>query len=329
MYQGVVSKVLAKYKLDYNKVLPAQKGYRSESYPVQLITGELVNVIFYKRESDIVQRVERADAVSDYLNKNGLAVRVRREQRLLQLATKPPTVAGVYNYLPGHTIAWEAYTMEHIKLLGKTMSDVHDLLKDLSITLPSVNDEYTDLCKAMLKYFDDPNVAKAMQRKLAIKINSKVFEFLLGTLTKTENLPNQQPLHMDFVRGNVLFDTVDDKLIISGILDFEKCAYGHPLFDVARTLAFLLVDCKYKTPQQTRRYFLNSGYIKQGKANLQTVTFNYSNHTYDFLHVLTQMFLLHDFYKFLLHNPYEFLEQNEHFIRTRDLLVQNNMINYR
>jgi Ser/Thr protein kinase RdoA (MazF antagonist) len=135
-------------------------------------------------------------------------------------------------------------------------------------------------------------------------------------------LPAKQPLHMDFVRSNILFEAVpagDFNMSISGILDFEKAAYGHPLFDIARTLTFLLVDCKYKAPDKVRKYFLGSGYIKRGAAMLP------SKHM-SILEPALNLFLFHDFYKFLRHNPYESLPDNEHFMRTAQLLIPRQLI---
>ena len=121
---------------------------------------------------------------------------------------------------------------------------------------------------------------------------------------------------MDFVRGNVLFEGSE----VVGILDFEKTAYGPVQYDVARTLAFLLVDCKYKDEAAVRRYFLQSGYTKRGAATL----------TYypTILETLIELFLIHDFYKFLRHNPYESLKDNEHFTRTVSVLARNGVLHY-
>jgi aminoglycoside phosphotransferase (APT) family kinase protein len=122
---------------------------------------------------------------------------------------------------------------------------------------------------------------------------------------------------MDFVRGNILFSGFE----ITGILDFEKTALGHPIMDMARTLAFLLVDCKYKTEEKVNKYFVQSGYTKRG-ANKETIND-------DDRGLLVEMFLLYDLYKFLRHNPYESLYENEHYIRTKDILVKYGVISLR
>jgi Ser/Thr protein kinase RdoA (MazF antagonist) len=134
-------------------------------------------------------------------------------------------------------------------------------------------------------------------------------------LEKLGSGPSQQPLHMDFVRGNILFD--DDK--ITGILDFEKASLGHVIMDVSRTLAFLLVDCKYKTPEKVRKYFLKSGYFKDTGGKIINLKL---------MDLLIEMFLTYDFYKFLRHNPYESLLQNQHYLRTRDILINLGVISF-
>lgn len=204
--------------------------------------------------------------------------------------------------------------MEHIKVLGKTMSDMHAALKPLpQKNLPFVIDESRALLTRMDKYFAEDGVHDAMAGKLGLAILDTTR--LRPALTECVQLPHQA-LHMDFVRGNILFDE-NQKAEVTGILDFEKTAYGPVVFDIARTLAFLIVDCKYKDEAKIRKYFVHSGYNKRGQANFETSPL---------LEDLLNFFLLHDFYKFLRHNPYESLKENEHFLRTRDFLLKRNII---
>lgn len=330
MYQVVVPKVLEKYGVAYKKILPVQKGYRNESYPIVLATGETANLIFYKREPKIVDRIDSAHKVSEFLADNGLPTRRRIDRRVLQLATKTAaSYAALYNYLPGATIPWEGYSQAHIKLVGKTLSDMHATVQKMPIKDVRVDsDEYPALARRMTDYFSISDVSKALKRKLDLSIDDSRLAQIVSVIGKIHNLPNQQVLHMDFVRGNILFDKSGSELVISGILDFEKATVGHPLLDIARTLAFLLVDCKYKSPQQVRKYFLYSGYLKHGKNPLPVIKFAKDGKKYDLLELLVKFFLMHDFYKFLRHNPYESLSENEHFVRTRDILIERNMLNY-
>lgn len=330
MYTSVFSSVLEKYGLEYSHIYPMQKGYRNESYPVMLKGGQKINIIFYKREPNILERIKRADHVSNYLAQNGIPTRQTYDARILQLRSgNYTTLIAMYIYLPGKTIPWEAYTKGHIKLIGKTMSDMHYAMHKLEISnMPNVVDEYCALGKEMLHYFIDPGVKVAMIKKLKLSIDLSQIQNLVMLLDKTKNLPNQQILHMDFVRGNILFNTTDNQLEVSGIIDFEKTAVGHPLFDIARTLAFLIVDCKYKSSAKVYQYFLYSGYHKRGQSKLPLVTIKANNQSYDLLNSLVMFFMCHDLYKFLLHNPYESLHLNEHYIRTRDALIEYGVVHY-
>jgi Ser/Thr protein kinase RdoA (MazF antagonist) len=290
-----------------------QKGYRNESYAATLADGQKVNLIIYKREPDILTKIQNANCVSNFLAAQGMPVRHTVNERIVRLG-KGTTAkyAALYNYLPGQTIPWEAYTMEHIKQLGAAMSNMHAALQGLPQNgLSFVIDECRALLKRMDKYFADDGVHDALADKLGLAILDTTR--LRPALTIAIDLP-AQALHMDFVRGNILFD---DQANITGILDFEKTAWGPVIFDIARTLAFLLVDCKYKQEPKIRKYFLHSGYNKRGKNSFEPSPL---------LEDLLDFFLLHDFYKFLRHNPYESLNENQHFVRTRDFLLKRNIL---
>lgn len=275
----------------------------------------MVNIMLFKSEPGVLRLIRQANAVSDYASRHGFPTRQTLGPVVRLKGEHITKYAGLYNYLPGTTIPWEGYTMKHIKLLGKTMGDLHAALSNHTVQLPSVAGQSLALQQRMQWYFADPNVRTAVTQKLGLRVPA--FDFTTAIQTAAR-LPGQQPLHMDFVRSNILFDGEGAQLAISGILDFEKTASGHALFDVARTLAFLLVDCKYKPEEKIRKYFLLSGYNKRGSAQPVTRT--------HLLEPLLNFYLLHDFYKFLRHNPYEYLPQNEHFIRTRDLLQARHII---
>lgn len=308
--------ILQKYSLKYNKIYPPQKGYRNRSYIIRLEDDCLVNLIIYKKEEGILNKIITANLTSKYFHENNLPVRYSIA-KILKL--KENYYACLYNYLPGKTIPWEAYTMQHLKLLGEYMNKIHLLglkytnLKDL----PSESENLIQIVERMQKYFAQQNINEAIERKLNIKLN--LLEYLNKAnqiINKVDQKNPKTVLHMDFVRGNILFQE-NPEAKISGIIDFEKASYGSPLFDIARTLAFLIIDCKYKEEKNIRKYFLRSGYIKRGELKLNS---------FKYLNQLIIVYLIYDFYKFLKHNPYEFLQQNEHFIRTRNILLKNGML---
>lgn len=312
----LVRRILQQYGVQPRRIHDVQKGYRNESYAVDLPDGRAVNLIIYKREAGILGRIKNANYAGNFLAEQGMPARRTADPRIIKLqGERTEKYTALYDYLPGKTIPWEAYTKDHIKQLGKTMSDMHALLKKLPQgNLPSVVDECRALLGRMEQYFADDGVRDAIARKLGLAISSNIARFT-RILDAVSNLPSQ-PLHMDFVRSNILFDE-HEKAKITGILDFEKAAWGPPIFDIARTLAFLIVDCKYKEERKVRKYFLHSGYNKRGLSSFTPTPL---------LEYLLNFFLLYDFYKFLRHNPYESLEQNEHFIRTRDFLLNRNIL---
>lgn len=310
MAKELVQRILQQYGLRPVRLHHAQKGYRNESYAAELADNRTLNLIIYKREPGIVQKIRSANYVSDFLAEQGVPARHTADPRIIRLGADK--YAALYAYLPGTTIPWEAYTMKHIKELGRAMSDMHAVLQALpQQDMPLVVNECGALLERMQRYFAENGVQRALANKLDLGVTD-VSRFH-ATLTQANKLP-AQALHMDFVRGNILFD---EQTHITGILDFEKAAWGAPMFDIARTLAFLLVDCKYKDEAKIRKYFLQSGYNKRGQSSFAPS---------GIFEQLVEFFLVHDFYKFLCHNPYESLEQNEHFIRTRGFLLKRNIL---
>ena len=328
MQEDFVKRLMRHYGLEVHRVGAFSQGYRNTIWPVTLNDGRIVALILYKNDPDILVRIKAAHAVSRYLVSRGLPVRAPLSKKIATIRTEHGTrYAGLYTYLPGSTIPWEGYTQKHIKLLGKTLSDMHALLRECPATgIPSVTAEYLAILERMQIYFSREEIIDATQRKLNVHVDTRRLAYLGTIIRALENHPKQIPLHMDFVRGNILFDDDSEELRISGIVDFEKTAIGHPLFDIARTLAFLLVDCKYTSQEKVRKYFLYSGYHKRGAMHLPLLVGHSGATDISILEILTELFLVYDFYKFLRHNPYESLAQNEHYVRTRDILLKQSRV---
>ena len=321
--EPLIQRIVRGYGLNYGRVIAIKSGYRNVSHIVQTNHG-IRNLILYKNEPGIAERIVRLNNLGDYLHAHGLPVRYTADTRIVALNSRGITrYASMYNYLPGETIAWEMYSMKHIKLLGWVMADLHAALRDYHDVLPSVASEYRSVVVTMRRYFMRAEVQRAMRSKLGITLEATIFDTCDDAIVASRNLPSQA-LHMDFVRGNLLFSDQPlskyqiGSVTLCGVLDLEKAATGPIEFDVARTLAFLLVDSD-KSPEKVTKYFIDSGYIKRGGASRP-----------DMQHIdrLVDMFLMYDLYKFLRDNPYESLGQNHHFRRTRGILCQRQMIQY-
>jgi Ser/Thr protein kinase RdoA (MazF antagonist) len=326
---GQIKNAFKAYDIDEIQLLNYQNGYRNHSFPAILKNGQKINLIIYKSEPSILTRIKTANDVSNYLASRGMPSRTTLDPRILNIQIGSISrYASLYNYLPGDTIPWEAYTRTHLKLLGRNMAKMHNLLKDFSIESPnSIAEEYTLLTIRMKSYFSKKGVNQAMIAKLNLKFEAKKCDNYGEIFLVCGKIPHQQVLHMDFVRGNILFQQ-DKELHLSGILDFEKAGNGLVIIDIARTLSFLFIDCKFKTIDEVHRHFLVNGYIRSGNTSFNDLHLNISYRKVSLLNELINFFLLHDFYKFLLHNPYEHLHENEHFIRTRDYLAQQKVLEY-
>jgi Ser/Thr protein kinase RdoA (MazF antagonist) len=319
----VVERILAFCNFNYQTIQGSQKGYRNTSYPVELRDGSVINIILFKHEPDIAERVQQADSFSIQLSAAGFPTRQSLSQIIKLEGVRMVRYARCYTYMPGETIPWEAYTLKHIKLLGETLANLHAASSQIQLE-SQVIDECLNISTAMADYFHQSGVVRALHNKLQLEITTGAL-LELGDLLRSPELLAlpRQALHMDFVRGNILFgaNSSNGAPQITGIIDFEKAANGPVVFDVARTLAFLLVDCKFKDPRKVYKYFITSGYVKRGAAELDTQQLQ-------LLSKLARFYLVYDFYKFLKHNPYESLPQNEHFLRTRDFLIQDGIIKY-
>lgn len=335
LHRHLINRIINTFGIEGVEIADVQKGYRNESYRLSMKSGERINLIIHKVEPDALERIRSADYAAEFLLAADFPVRTRFDARTLKISDgRRDVYAGLYSYIPGKTIPWEAYTKNHIKLLGWAMADMHGVWKSRRAASDfRITHELDSISRRMERYFADSNVRSAVKHKLkiALSANFKAHRSLFNQFDTTPG-SDEHILHMDLVRGNVLFDSTGSTpwviggLALTGVIDFEKAATGHPVFDIARTLAFLIVDCANKDQRSIVKYFLQSGYNKRGGGSVTPSNFIVSLPTHSVLTVLIGFFLLHDFYKFLRHTPYESLSGNHHFIRTRDILIDYGMI---
>ncbi len=342
--QAVIKRVLTQFEYHQNdiSIKPTQSGYRNSIIPIEIHGDkpEKLALIFYKREPKILEKIKLTNLISNQLANNGWPTRQTistNNQEILKLHTRDKTIfCCLYNYLDGSTIEWESYSKKHIKLLGQVLGYLHQDLERISHNINIIaSKECSNLQQKLTKmnnYFTNIETQTAIEQKLKLRINPVYLSRYAKLLKWLNAHKKSQLLHLDFVRGNILFKNItnchfDDKFVlkleqktvtnkslaVTGVLDFEKAALGPRELDISRTLAFLLVDCKNKNPQKIVKYFIDSGYVKR-------VNIAQPNHL--LITELVFMYLLIDLYQFFKHNPYEYLYQNQHFLRTRDYLIK-------
>lgn len=323
-YTHLLALLKQAYGLEFTAINPPQSGYRNLNYKLLTKTGAAYNLIIYKQEPEILQRIKQANYVSDHLSAAGFSTRATitavNSQKLLVLNSgQAKRYACLYNFLPGETIPWEGYTQKHIKLLGQTLGALHHTLAKLKLPAgyTAARTELNNQLAQLEMYFKQSGVIKAMRIKLGLQLEGNLYPGLSHLLNSASLKQKPLALHLDFVRSNILFSGRGESLHISGILDFEKTAQGPVVLDLARSLAFLIVDCKYKPEVKVRKYFLQSGYVKRGGGSLPPESQ---------LNAWLDYFWLYDFYKFLRHNPYESLRENEHYQRTVKKLLEQRLV---
>src|SRR5215216_6118000 len=96
--EAIVARILGALDIEYSVIESPQKGYRNSSFGVQTKHGKL-NVILYKTELGIVERIKRANSVGNFLAAQGLPARRTLSTKIVQLRGKTITkYAAIYNY---------------------------------------------------------------------------------------------------------------------------------------------------------------------------------------------------------------------------------------
>ncbi len=291
-----------------------------------IIVYNALNYFLPKHKAQLEQAYETAEILS----RHGIPCRIPHKtdtgRHLIEVkipGSENKHFFGIYNFLPGSTLPWEGWTRRHLRSLGSTMAKMHEIWKAARIdtqNLPEwnsyLNHDYEHLCGYFIKN------APYIQSKLSLKFDKEACDQLIDSIKQLSQSFESQLIHYDLVRGNVLFSDKKEKLIypIIGIIDFEKVMLAPVIVDIARTLAFLIVDCKYKTENEISRYFFDEGCLAQSE-NQQAKKFSL-----EALKPLVLYFWLRDLWKFLLSNPYESLKENYHFNKTVEQLIKHKLI---
>lgn len=279
-----------------------------------------------KKGNDFLSTLSR---VTEYLNEKGFnsrrAIKNKNGDYITRITLDTsnvltnPRLLGVYDYIEGSTLEWDAYTRRHLRSAGMKMSQMHRLLKDYKGNVEAVTqwDNYLKTDSSRMLQYMNKNTEHIIN-KLHLKFNITEAENLVSLLHQDTTTKNQL-VHCDFVRGNILFSQKKLQNIyeITGILDFEKLLFGPIEADISRTMAFLLVDCRYKSSHEIEQYFLTEGYALLGKG----ASFSISQ-----LNLYMIYYWLRDFWKFLECNPYEDLKKNYHFNKTTEILIEKGFL---
>lgn len=306
-------------KFDPQSAKKLAGGYRNFVWRLHDMKGTSYCLVIYKSEPNIAAKISAAHASAAATAKTGLPVRlpiynVNQRTEVIQLTTQRANsvrnsepiqrLAVLYPFLSGETLPWNGFNAGHLHNLGRALALIHqsELMTEKD-KLPVVETSLLVQLESSWEYINSESRRDALKTKLKLSVDLEKLAELLNQMKDFDWEDNpRRLLHLDLVRSNLLFKKEE----LTGIIDFEKTAIGPVELDVARTLAFLIVDQHHKSPSQIWRSLYLNGYLATGKQKL-----NRAN-----LKLFTYYFWWYDFYKFLLHNPYEDLPKNWHFRRT-------------
>lgn len=269
-----------------------------------------------------IQQIEDTYHTAKYLEDHGIpvrtAIKTKTGKHLVRInlgkTDQDIRTVGLYNYLPGKTLPWEAYTRRHIKSLGLCMARIHKTWESMNFQKLSIPRWKTYLKKDSAKILDYfTRNQDTIAQKLRLQLNA---DKMMTIVKNIQQLDENQIVHYDFVRGNILFSDKkeDETYPITGIIDFEKTMIATPEVDIARTISFLLIDCKYKTDKQISQNFIKEGYIRMGNGRISRL---------DVINTLMIYFWVRDIWKFLSSNPYDSLSLNYHYQETKTRLLDS------
>jgi len=132
MRPEIIKLVLDKYEIGYTSVLSAQKGYRNLSFPV-VLDDITINLIIYKREPGILNKIRNANTAGEFLFAAGLPARHPYSSKNQIKIRKQSALRLPIQLLNRQYDCVEDYAMDRLKSLGHTMAQMHNSFEGLSL----------------------------------------------------------------------------------------------------------------------------------------------------------------------------------------------------
>lgn len=169
---------------------------------------------------------------------------------VFELKGKP---AAVVNRLPGHSEL--APTPAHCAAVGATLARMHLAGADFPMSQPNLRG---------LAWWNEtvPVVLPHLDASQAALIKSELaYQNHVAASAAYAALP-RGPIHADLFRDNVMFDTVDGELRLTGFFDFYFAGVDTWLFDIAVTLNDWCIDLETGSHHAGRADSFMSAYTK-------------------------------------------------------------------
>ncbi len=170
------------------------------------------------------------EKLAEHMGQRGIATR-----HLAAPATIPLTQSGfrwmaVYRGVAGQSIPWSDYSKRQIISATKYLAEIHEAGRSFAgrnslVPLGARLDRWPE--KAAAAEWPGYKVNQAALTQIKTRLTALSHDQAASTV-----------LHGDFGRANIIFQEES----VSGVVDFDRAVFGHPLFDLGRFTSYLLLD---------------------------------------------------------------------------------------
>lgn len=173
------------------------------------------------------QRHRILQKLSEHLGKQGVATRRLVPGSLQILPRSSLRWSAVYFGVPGQTISWSDYSLPLVSAAVKYLERIHQAGRS-----------FPDRAELDRVELSDPPVLPAAELT-GCRVNRVAWRQRAERLAcLNQGQKTATVLHGDYGRANIIFDGER----VAGVVDFDRAAWGHPVFDLGRFVSYLLLD---------------------------------------------------------------------------------------
>ncbi|MFA5107440.1 MAG: homoserine kinase [Patescibacteria group bacterium] len=205
-------------------VVPLSVGAIHETHKITTETGIYIARIFEAEKDESAIAFEMT--VLQYLAKNNFIAPKPVETIDGRLYGRENNYFALYDYIPGHALKGPELSIDHVHSVGETLGWFHELLSNYHVPEKKPR---LDWQAVWAKY---EQLEKSSPRSDGAETFNRIQKALLES-----RLPESLPtgiIHGDLHEQNVVFRHGH----VSGVLDFDQCAYGTIIADVATEIVW-------------------------------------------------------------------------------------------
>lgn len=172
------------------------------------------------------ERRELLEKLAGHMESRGIATRHLVTPSVIQLDRSAFRWMAVYHGVAGRSIPWSDYSEPQIISAVRYLARIHEAGRSFAgrNSLARISEAFRPVkIPAVPGYRVNQDALNNIKTRLRARNSDQ------ATATV---------LHGDFGRANIIFQEES----VSGVVDFDRAVFGHPLFDLGRFTSYLLLD---------------------------------------------------------------------------------------